>query len=317
MDAAKQIKEYEHSLNSQRARLDSRLSELSGRCNKAEAEFGDVRTKVFKDTADIDAELKTVRLASTSLAQGVLRALQLIGLLGLGDPDPHLLQMHEGRDFLSRSHVGLEISDLLLWERQGRPLTTRVQDRWREFEGHGVGHGVHSILALVEKIDFKAARASAVSCSNQSGDKQLPTLPSTAASFGTQSPLNLSQSVMGMPGLSALGFSSASLLEGQASPFSGLCLDVNLGDSGSLHLGGSGPLTVGSNRAWQTSTYEERLVGRMASPEAKLLLLSGSVPERVVPSTPEVIEREFVADVLRPRPRNVPPIGGASSVAGR
>eukprot|EP00927_Polykrikos_kofoidii_P066092 TRINITY_DN61750_c0_g1_i1.p1 TRINITY_DN61750_c0_g1~~TRINITY_DN61750_c0_g1_i1.p1 ORF type:complete len:693 (+),score=122.78 TRINITY_DN61750_c0_g1_i1:110-2080(+) len=146
-EAMAKVKDFSIGLDHQRTWLEAQVGNIGGRCQKVEAEAGDARARMHKEIVELDSELKTVRLASTSLVHGVLRAFQVLGLLRRCEPDPRLLQMHEGRDYLARSHATLEISDLLLWERQGLPLAARVTQSWRDFESQGIP----SVLALIDQ----------------------------------------------------------------------------------------------------------------------------------------------------------------------
>merc|ERR1711972_27423 len=104
-----------------------------------------------------------MRAAATSLTQGVLTALQVIGLLreGLEIVPP---QMPNGQDRMPAygSSCGVEIGDLLDWQRKGESLASIVARRWQAFEpgGRPRGHPSPSLICLLqakaEQTDLKA-----------------------------------------------------------------------------------------------------------------------------------------------------------------
>merc|ERR1719261_1578776 len=88
----------------------------------------------------LGAELTTLRAASSSLANGLLKALQVIGFV----------REEVGTGSGKEAHRSFEIEDLLEWEKAGKSLATRVARQWYVKESAGIS----TMLSMVErKVD--------------------------------------------------------------------------------------------------------------------------------------------------------------------
>lgn len=155
--AVAQASELEASFQNHCKWLDKQVAEVTSRCHGAEVEATDAKSLVRREAAALEDEVRTVRAASTSLLHGVLRAVQVVGLLR-EEPEVQKVQAHEGRDLMSRTQQGPDLSELLAWEKAGRSLSARIMHEWRRFEASGSP----SILALIDRkasdVDVRAVK---------------------------------------------------------------------------------------------------------------------------------------------------------------
>merc|ERR1711971_1243598 len=95
---------------------------LSSRCHSAHSEAIDMKQRFHRENAALGSEISRVRAATTSLTQGVLRSLQILGIL------------HESPekscDPSRTSPWGVDVADLVEWEKTGRSLADRVAEGW-------------------------------------------------------------------------------------------------------------------------------------------------------------------------------------------
>jgi len=87
-----------------------------------------------------------VRAATTSLTRGVIKALQVTGLIR---SEIEVLPPRgvDGQELTVTRRWGLEIGDLLDWEKTGQSLAARVAAKWHTYEANGV----QSVLGLIEQ----------------------------------------------------------------------------------------------------------------------------------------------------------------------
>uniref|UniRef100_A0A6T8V2M6 Uncharacterized protein n=1 Tax=Noctiluca scintillans TaxID=2966 RepID=A0A6T8V2M6_NOCSC len=93
-------------------------------------EKGEAKLRM-QEVLQLGSELTQLRASASSLTNGVLKALQVIGLMEGGD-----------------EHRPVQIEDLLEWERLGKSLTTRIARAWC---ARGPA-GTPTLLALVESV---------------------------------------------------------------------------------------------------------------------------------------------------------------------
>merc|ERR1711908_101399 len=106
----------------------------------------------------LGTELATLRAASSSLANGVMKALQVIGFAR------EEVESASGKEARIRAeelekqgvevvkdkkdyHRGVEIEDLLEWEKVGKSLAARISRQWAIKESSGIT----TMLSLVER----------------------------------------------------------------------------------------------------------------------------------------------------------------------
>jgi hypothetical protein len=140
----KRIGEMESTVERQRTRLEVLFRDMQERVDSASSQVGESKERMMKETFALGSEMSGIRSAATSLVQGVLRALQVIGLF------------HSEMDFLPRSfevaglvtrRCGVEVCDLLEWEKSGQSLASRVSQHWESFQALGAP----SMLAVMER----------------------------------------------------------------------------------------------------------------------------------------------------------------------
>jgi len=147
-DMLRRLAAAESALDRQRGQLERMARELGTACGAAQDEAAEARTVQRREADALGSELARVRSAASSLTQGLLRALQLLGFL------PEELEVL-GPGTSDRCR-GMEVADLLEWEKAGQPLAARVAQAWRRYEAAGLP----SLLALVDrKADQKELRA--------------------------------------------------------------------------------------------------------------------------------------------------------------
>jgi len=154
-DLHKLIQGIDSVLDRQRERIESVFSVLSERVETLSSEAVDFKARTQQETVTLGGELSGMRAAATSLTHGVLRALQVIGLLHREiDVLPQRLD-DGGRAALVQRRLGVEVGDLLEWEKKGSSLASRVNQQWRAYEAMGAS----SVLALMERRAIVTAPA--------------------------------------------------------------------------------------------------------------------------------------------------------------
>jgi len=109
---------------------------------KAFTELGDLKARMQQETTTLGGELSRLRAASTSLTHGVLRSLQIIGLI---NSEMEIVPKDSGR--LIPRRYGVEVGDLLDWEGNGQSLAARVGEPWKEVY---IATGAESMLSLMK-----------------------------------------------------------------------------------------------------------------------------------------------------------------------
>jgi len=123
-----------------RTRLESSVQDFAGRCREFSSETQDTKNRVQREMMSLGNEVTQLRAATSSLVNGVIKALATIGLIGNEDQpvDDSSLASTENPGRETPVHRRpLEVEDLLQWEKIGRSLTTRISRQWypREIAG--------------------------------------------------------------------------------------------------------------------------------------------------------------------------------------
>jgi len=155
-------------LDRARERMEMVFRELQERTDAAHAESADAKARMQSETSTLGTELSGVRAAATSLTHGVLKALQIIGLLHM-DIDVVPQRTHDGRVPLVQRRWGVEVGDLLEWEKIGNSLASRVVQQWQSCETAGAT----SMMSFIER---------------KANDKDLHAVSSTIRLVGAQFP---------------------------------------------------------------------------------------------------------------------------------
>lgn len=186
------IANAEGALDRQRDRVESLVREVLDRCDTQQAQTNDGRTRMEKEISTLGTELTGVRAASTSLTHGVLKALQVIGLVNSElDVSPPRLQ--NGTSPLVHRRWGVEVADLLEWEKSGNSLAKRVHEHWQPFEAVGAPN----MLALVsQKANEKDLRSLGTSLRLWTPAPKLDWMPSAHHSGGAFSARTATTSVL-------------------------------------------------------------------------------------------------------------------------
>jgi len=141
-------------------RLEAATSDVKARCSSAHNEASETRKRSQQEILALGNEITTLRAAATSLANGVLRALQVIGLFeGSGTREQTDAGNRTPRMSEEAPHVGgctgvrggsdakVRIDDLLQWDRAGNSLADRIARLWQRREAMGVP----SILVALDR----------------------------------------------------------------------------------------------------------------------------------------------------------------------
>jgi len=175
-----QYSELTSALDLHRSRLEGAVADYGTKVREARGEATEARLRMQRETLALGAELTTLRTASSSLANGVMKTLHVLGFLreeAEGQPV-------ESADGKKDHHRGLEIEDLLEWEKVGKSLATRVARQWYLKESAGIP----SMLSMVErKADVEelaalkkgAREAPAVPRLNETGSTMVPHSPAS------------------------------------------------------------------------------------------------------------------------------------------
>jgi len=150
-EAQLHIRAAEQAVDRHREFWESQARNLAKRCDEVEGDVSRIKLRIHQETYALGTELSQLRCAATSLTHGVLTALQVLGFLHedlLNQPraalPPVTLSPTEGS---SERRLGIDVSDLLEWEKSGRSLAVRVTQRWNAFEPAGT----NSLLSLVSR----------------------------------------------------------------------------------------------------------------------------------------------------------------------
>mmetsp|Transcript_46882 Transcript_46882/g.111602 ORF Transcript_46882/g.111602 Transcript_46882/m.111602 type:complete len:879 (-) Transcript_46882:111-2747(-) len=153
-----QISALEMAMQRQQGGFEAEARDLAAQCHAAQAEATEAKSRMQRETSALGSELSQVRAAATSLTHGVVKALQVLGLLReeVEVTDP---KGQDGKALLVHRRWGIDVGDLLEWEKSGQPLASRVAQQWHPFERAEVP----TVLALIERkaneADLRMLRA--------------------------------------------------------------------------------------------------------------------------------------------------------------
>lgn len=172
-----QYKEIHGIIDTQRSRLEEAVADHGSRVRDARNETNDVRNRMQRETMALATELTQLRAAATSLANGLLRALHVIGFIRE--------DVESSSSRAEDHHRSVEIEEFLEWEKVGKSLATRITRQWNLKESAGIP----SVLSLVESkadtreiedlrswIRDRLPRASEAKL-NETGSTMAPTSP--------------------------------------------------------------------------------------------------------------------------------------------
>lgn len=176
--ANKKVNVLETHYDGVKAWLERETMSLSERCSSAQSEASDMKQRLHRENTALGNELARMRAAASSLTQGVLCTLQILGLLN---------EVPQSRDTCRRARFGVDVEDLVEWEKAGFSLADRVSEQWR----FSAPASVHTLLELLSQkadhSDVKMMRHQYLfDCGRKSPHK--PQTPSTAAGFSETSP---------------------------------------------------------------------------------------------------------------------------------
>mmetsp|Transcript_104702 Transcript_104702/g.291617 ORF Transcript_104702/g.291617 Transcript_104702/m.291617 type:complete len:641 (-) Transcript_104702:65-1987(-) len=148
-------------------RLQATVTDLSSRCCAAQSEVCETRVRSQQELLALGGEVTELRAALASLASGVVRALQVLGLLeaapSLGTPlvTPRAVAARGAQGMEQPGgpseapqatpqggSKGVRVEDLLQWERAGNSLTAKVSRQWRGREATGMP----TFLAALDRL---------------------------------------------------------------------------------------------------------------------------------------------------------------------
>lgn len=155
-----QYNELNTALDGHRSRLEAAVAEYATRVREARSEASEARLRMQRETMALGGELTSLRAAATSLGNGVLKSLQVLGLLR-EDADLTVSTKSASanstadKDSSAEASAkpskeggrGIEIEDLLEWEKVGKSLSTRVARQWYLKESAGI----QTVLAMVDR----------------------------------------------------------------------------------------------------------------------------------------------------------------------
>jgi len=135
-----QYNEVNKAIDGNRTRLESAMADYGTRVREARSEATEARLRMQRETMALGGELTNLRAATSSLASGVLKSLQVMGFVR-DEADTSL-----GEGGSKESHRAIQIEDLLEWEKVGKSLATRIARQWYLKESKGIS----TMLAMVE-----------------------------------------------------------------------------------------------------------------------------------------------------------------------
>jgi len=142
-------------LDEHRGRLENAVVDHTSRCRDISGEVGESKLKLQRDLHALNDEVTRLRSASTSLAYGIIKALQVIGLVadeakaGAAGNIGTAVEVPLGTLGINGEHRarGLELEDLLEWDKVGRSLAARITHQWNKREAAGIP----TVLAMVDR----------------------------------------------------------------------------------------------------------------------------------------------------------------------
>lgn len=186
-----QYNELSNVIDSHRSRLEAVVAECGSRVREARGEAGEARLRMQRETMTLGSELTTLRAAASSLANGLFKTLQVLGFLR---DEVDCASGKDAGNMMKEHHRGIEIEDLLEWEKVGKSLATRIARQWYVKESAGIS----SVLSMVErKVDIEdlATLKSLIrECSLATHSLKFNETGSTMVPFSPTSPKSSSES---------------------------------------------------------------------------------------------------------------------------
>eukprot|EP00811_Abedinium_folium_P025362 NODE_3615_length_2010_cov_6.028147.p1 GENE.NODE_3615_length_2010_cov_6.028147~~NODE_3615_length_2010_cov_6.028147.p1 ORF type:complete len:288 (-),score=107.09 NODE_3615_length_2010_cov_6.028147:464-1327(-) len=164
--ATEQYNEVVTAIDSHRARLETSITDFASRCREVRAEASEARLRMQRETMTMGNEITRLRAASTSLTNGVIKGLQVIGFIREEEPlrrimldGEKVLPTSAGSHGSSRTVAGvsprsgdgafrnIEIEDLLEWEKLGKSLASRIARQWHGKETSGIS----TVLQMMDR----------------------------------------------------------------------------------------------------------------------------------------------------------------------
>lgn len=145
------VQRLSDAVSGQQQALEQAESNFFAGTNGARDDCSAARLEMKRHTTTLGTELTTLRAASSSLATGVLKLLQVLGLLR---DEFETIAPTNGQLVLRR--WGIEVDELLRWEKGGSSLAHRIEQHW-----HGRdATGTPSLLDIVhQKADARETEA--------------------------------------------------------------------------------------------------------------------------------------------------------------
>mmetsp|Transcript_129404 Transcript_129404/g.335551 ORF Transcript_129404/g.335551 Transcript_129404/m.335551 type:complete len:734 (-) Transcript_129404:44-2245(-) len=154
-DSSSRLSAVENALDRQRGQLERIDRNLRERCDSTSSELNTMSSQMQHKVVSLGTELTSVRAATTSLTQGVLKGLQVVGLLH-DSAEVFPPRTADGVVPSECRQWGPGLRDLLDWEHAGVPLASRIEQQWRTAVQPGASELPRSLIALVQqKADGK------------------------------------------------------------------------------------------------------------------------------------------------------------------
>lgn len=166
--ATQQYTELVAALDGHRSRLEAAVADFCGRCREARNESNEARLRTQRETMALGHELAQLRAATTSLTNGTLKALQVIGFVR---DEVDVASSADARRTMAAQAAGevpptprrkpdgdhmkaIEVEDLLEWEKVGKSLATRIARQWQPKESSGVPTVLSALDAKAESQEL-------------------------------------------------------------------------------------------------------------------------------------------------------------------
>jgi len=135
-------------------RLQAGIHEVSSRCCSAHGQASEAQQLAQQELRKAFEEIATLRSATTSLTEGVLKALQIIGIL---DEATQWAVVGDGHALFNPGQTRrncVNIEDLLQWDKAGNSLSARISRQWQRREAAGNP----TLLAALDRLSLAEAR---------------------------------------------------------------------------------------------------------------------------------------------------------------
>jgi len=166
-------------LDGHRSRLEAAVADFCGRCREARNESNEARLRTQRETMALGHELAQLRAATTSLTNGTLKALHVIGFVrdevdvaSSADARRAMAAQAAGeappipQRKLDGDHIkAIEVEDLLEWEKVGKSLATRIARQWQPKESSGVPTVLSALDAKADSQELIVLRTLMRECS--------------------------------------------------------------------------------------------------------------------------------------------------------